>query len=67
MELGIQSHLAGLLLANTVDALESLGAERSRNAIHDWMQKTDLQPESDKIPNHVAIDETVIRITDQQY
>jgi len=31
------------------------------------VQKADLQPTSGKAPNQVAVDETVIRITDQQY
>ena len=67
MAIGIQSHLAGLLLSNTVDLLEDLGVHRSRKAIHDWVQKADLQPDSGRSPNQVALDETVIRINDQQY
>ncbi len=31
------------------------------------VQKADLQPESGRSPNQVALDETVIRINDQQY
>ena len=67
MKLGIQSHLAGLSLSNTVSLLESLGVERSRTAVHDWVQKADLQPTEGRSPNHVAVDETVIRINSQQY
>jgi len=67
MKLGIQSHLAGLLLSDTVSLLESLGIEHSRKAAHDWAQKADLQPTGDRSPNHVALDETVIRISPQQY
>jgi putative transposase len=67
MKLGIQMHLAGLSFSNTVFALDSLGVERSRKAVHDWVQKADLQPVSGKAPNQVAIDETVIRINDQQF
>ncbi|QGX94536.1 IS6 family transposase [Haloplanus rallus] len=67
MKLGIQMHLAGLSLSNTVSALGSLGVERSRKAVHDWVQKADLQPVSGKAPNQVAVDETVIRINDQQF
>jgi transposase-like protein len=44
-----------------------LGVERSRTAVHDWVQKADLQPEGGASPNHVALDKTVIRINDQQY
>ena len=64
---GIQSHVAGLSLSNTTDLLEDLGVERSRKAVHDWVQKADLQPESGQSPNQVALDETVIRINDQQF
>jgi len=67
MALGIQSHLAGLSLSNTVDLLEALGVQRSRKAIHDWVQKADLQPSAGQSPNQIALDETVIRINDQQF
>ena len=67
MKLGIQLQLAGLSLSNTVSILEELGVERSRKAIHDWVQKADLQPTEGRSPNHIAVDETVIRINDQQF
>lgn len=67
MKLGIQSHLADLSLSNTVSLLADLGVERSRKAVHDWVQKADLQPTEGQSPNHVALDETVIRINFQQY
>jgi len=67
MALGIQSHVAGLSLSNTVELLESLGVQRSRKAVHDWVQKADLQPDSGKSPNQIALDETVIRINGQQF
>lgn len=66
MALGIQSHVAGLSLSHIVDLLASLGVDRSQKAIHDWVQKADLQPELGKSPNQIALDETVIRINDQQ-
>jgi putative transposase len=67
MELGIRLHLAGLSLSNTVSELEKVGVERSRKAVHDWVQKADLQPASDASPDQVAVDETVIRINGQQF
>ena len=67
MALGIQAHVAGLSLSNTAESLDCLGVQRSRKAIHDWVQKADLQPESGKSPNQIALDETVIRINDQQF
>ena len=67
MAQGIQSHVAGLSLSNTTDLLEDLGVERSRKVVHDWVQKADLQPEPGQSPNQIALDETVIRINDQQF
>jgi putative transposase len=66
MTLGIRLHLAGLPPSNTVSELENFGVQRSRKAVHDWIQKADLQPASGACPNHVALDETVIRINDEQ-
>jgi transposase-like protein len=62
IEVGIQLHLAGLSLSNTKQYLERLGVERSRTAIHDWVNKADLQPEPDATPNQIAVDETVSRV-----
>jgi len=45
--------------------LEELGVERSRKAIDDWVQKADLQPAESRTPNHIAVDETVIRTNNQ--
>jgi len=67
VELGIRLHLAGLSLSNTVSELEEFGVERSRKAVHDWVQKADLQPVDGKSPDHVAIDETVIQIDTEQF
>ena len=67
IQVGIQLHLAGLSLSNTKQYLETLGVERSRTAIHDWVQKADLQPVSDANPDHIALDETVIQVNDQRH
>ena len=67
MKLGIQMHVAGLSLSDTISVLDNLGVQRSRKAVHDWVQKADLQPASGKSPNQIAVDETVIRINDQQF
>jgi len=67
MKLGIRLHLAGLSLSNTIKELDMFGVERSRKAVHDWVQKADLQPSSNASPDHIAIDETVIRINGQQF
>ena len=67
MELGVRLHLAGLSLSNTISELEKVGVERSRKAVHDWVQKADLQPASDASPDQIAVDETVTRINGQQF
>jgi transposase-like protein len=67
MKLSIQLHLAGLSLSNTVSFLEVFGADRVRSTVHNWVHKADLQPDSGRSPNHVAVDETVIRLEHKQY
>ena len=67
MKLSIQLHLAGLSLSNTVSVLEIFGVERARSTVHNWVHKAELQPEDGRSPNHVAVDETVIRFNDEQY
>ena len=67
MKLSIQLHLAGLSLSNTVSILEIFGVERARSTIHNWVHKADLQPEEGQSPDHVAVDETVIRLNNEQY
>ena len=67
MELGIQLHLSGLSLSNTISELENLGVDRSRKAVHNWVQKTDLQPASGASPDHVVLNKAVIRINGQQF
>ena len=67
IELDIHLRVAGLSLSNTKQILDSLGVERSRTAIHNWVQKADLQPDSDAELNHIAVDETVIQVNDQRH
>ncbi|WP_246988446.1 IS6 family transposase [Halorientalis marina] len=67
MKLGIQLHLAGLSLSNTVSILEVFGVQRARSTVHNWVHKADLQPETGRCPDHVAVDETVIRLNNEQY
>ncbi|WP_226043130.1 IS6 family transposase [Natrinema sp. DC36] len=67
MKLSIQLHLAGLSLSNTVSVLEIFGVERARSTVHNWVHKADLQPEDGRSPDHVAVDETVIQLNDEQY
>lgn len=67
MRLSIHLHLSVLSLLDTVRVLERFGVGRARSTIHDWVQKAELQPEDGKAPDHVAVDETVIQLTDERY
>jgi len=67
MNLSIQMHLSGLSLSDTVRFLEVFGVKRARSTVHNWVHKADLQPESGKNPDHIAVDETVIQLNDEQY
>ncbi len=67
MKLSIQLHLSGLSLSNTVRVPEVFGVQRARSTVQNWVHKADLQPESGKNPDHVAVDETVIQLNDEQY
>ncbi|GAB7020666.1 IS6-like element ISH29 family transposase [Halostagnicola bangensis] len=67
MKLSIQLHLVGLSLSDTVRILETFSVERARSTVHNWVHKADLQPDSGRNPDQVAVDETVIRLNDEQY
>lgn len=67
VEKGIRHHLAGLSLSNTVTLLEDLGVKRSRTAVHNWVQKANLQPAGGESPDRVAVDQKSIRINDEEY
>jgi transposase-like protein len=67
MKLGIQLHLAGLSLSDTVSILEIFGIGRARSTVHNWVHKAELQPEAGRSPDHVVVDETVIRLNNERY
>ena len=67
IELSIQSHLAGLSLSNTVSVLELLGLERVKSTVDSWADKPDRQPDGGRSPSRVAVDESVIRLKNEQY
>ena len=67
IQVSIQLHLTGLSLSNTKLNLDMLGVERSRTAIHNWVRKADLQPDSDVDPDQIAVDETLIRVNGQRH
>jgi transposase-like protein len=43
------------------------GVKSARSTVHNWIHKADLQPTTGENPDHVAVDETVIQLNDQQY
>ena len=67
MTLSIQLHLSGLSLSNTVRVREVFGGQRARSTVHNGVHKPDVQPNSGESPDHVAVDETVIRLNDEQH
>ncbi|WP_435118839.1 IS6 family transposase [Halolamina sp. C58] len=67
MKLGIRLYLAGLSLSDTISVLDTLGVERCRTTVHNWVQKADLQPLDGANPDHVAVDETVIQLNDDRF
>ncbi|WP_082222549.1 IS6 family transposase [Halorubrum halophilum] len=67
MKLSIQLHLAELSSLNTVLFLEVFGVDRVRSTVHNWVHKADLQPETGRSSNHVAVDETVIQLDGEQH
>jgi len=67
MKLGIHLHLTRLSFSNNVSILEIFGVELARSTAHNWVHKAELQPRSGHNPDQVAVDETVIRLNDEQY
>ena len=61
------TRLAGLSISNTVLFLDVFGVNRARSTVHNRVHKVGLRPETGRSPDHVAVDETVIRIDDEQY
>ena len=41
--------------------------KRARSTVHNWVYNADLQIDSRKNPDHVAVDETVIQLNHEQY
>jgi transposase-like protein len=58
--------MANKSFSNTKQYLERLEVERSRTAIHNWVQSANLRPTSGAAPDHIAVDETVIQVNDER-
>jgi putative transposase len=63
----IRCHLAGMSLRDVSTYLEELGVSRSHVAVHNWVHKADLQPESAVTTLQLAVDEKTIRINGRDY
>ena len=46
---------------------EIFSVDRVRSTGHNWVHQADLQSETGRSPNHVAVDETVIQLDSEQY
>ncbi len=64
---GIQLHPAGLSFSNAKQYLVRLGIDRSQTVIHNWIQKTDLQPSNGPSLNRIAVNETAIQINSDRF
>ena len=67
MELGVELHLAGLSLSNIKNVLRNRGWERARSTIHNWIKKTNFEPEPDLNPDKISLDETVVKVNGEHY
>jgi putative transposase len=67
MKLSIQLHLVDLSLSDTISIRVVFGVRRARSPVHNWVHKADLQPDDGQSPDHIAVDETMIRRNDEQY
>jgi len=67
MKLALQLHLSGLSLSNTVSILDELGVSRARSTVHNWVQKSDLEPEAGRDPDMIALDETVVKVDGERF
>jgi len=65
MKLSIQLHLSGLSLSNTVRVLEILVSNALDQPFTTGFSRPIYSP--GKNPDHVAVDETVIQLNDEQY
>ena len=67
IKLAIQLHLRVLSLSNAVSVLESLGVDRAKTTIQNWVQKADLEPINGREPDKIVLDETVSKVYGERY
>ena len=47
--------------------LENFGVKRSRSIVHYWVKKSNFEPASRRVPEKIALNETVVRIDGDQH
>ena len=67
IQVGIRCHLAGMSTRDASQFLDELGVKRSHVAVHDWVQKADLQPISTVSADQLAVDEKMIRLHGEEF
>ena len=67
IQVGIRCHLAGMSTRDASKYLEKLGVHRSHVAVHNWVQKAELQPISTVSADQLAVDEKMIRLHGEEF
>lgn len=67
IEIGIRCHLASMSLREVSKFSEEYGIDWSHVAIHNWVDKADLQPISTVFEDQLAVDERMIHLHGQQF
>lgn len=63
----IRFSIAYLSLSNTVSIIERSGGLSVTSPVHNWVHDADRQSEDGHSPDHVAVDETVLELNDEQH
>lgn len=67
MKFSNRLHPVKISISHTVSFFEIVSVDRVRSIVRNGVHKSDPQPDSDRRPNHVAVDETAIRRDGERY
>ena len=67
IEVRIRCHLAGMSLCEVSKYLELFGIDRCHVAVHNWVQKADLQPILTVFEDQFPVDEKMLRLHGQEF
>jgi transposase-like protein len=67
IEVGIRCHLTGMSLPEVSKYLELREINRSHAAVHNWVNKADLQPICTASEYQLAVDKKMIRLHGQKF